>query len=77
MTTPTATIETWPRITSYLEERAPVSLSVDSVMRWSRRKFDPLPIHRWGTRHRPRVYAYAEELDRWLGRQQHDDKETP
>jgi hypothetical protein len=69
---PTGRISTWPAIAQYLSERAPVSVSVDSAMRWSRRSTDPLPIRRWGSRDRPRVYALVNELDAWLVRQHHD-----
>jgi hypothetical protein len=72
------TIATWPDITAYVAARAPVPVSVDSVMRWSLRREDPLPVKRWGTRRRPRVYAIAAELDEWLERQHRaDNKERP
>jgi hypothetical protein len=69
-----ATIATWPAIADYLAERAPVPVSVDSVMRWSRRPIDPLPVKHWG-QVRPRVYAIAAELDAWLERQNRDGGE--
>jgi hypothetical protein len=71
------TVSTWPTITDYVAARAPVPVSVDSVMRWAKRKSDPLPIRRWGPRDRPRVYCLVSELDQWIARQHHGDEETP
>ena len=64
----------WRGITDYVAQRAPFTMSVDSIMRWSKRRADPLPVRRWGTS-RPRVYAHVADLDAWLQRQLPDEKE--
>jgi hypothetical protein len=71
------TVATWPAIADYLAARAPVPVSVDSVMRWSRRAVDPLPVRRWGPRDRPRVYCIVAELDAWLERQHRSNEDKP
>ncbi|MFT3838951.1 MAG: hypothetical protein QM723_18370 [Myxococcaceae bacterium] len=73
---PPSTIPTWPLIVAYLAARAPVPITTDSAMRWAKRKVDPLPVHRWGPRNRPRVYAIPAELDAWLKRQNHNGGES-
>jgi hypothetical protein len=73
-TTREQTIEGWVGIADYLAAHAPVSVTVDSAMRWARRPEDPLPVRRWG-QVRPRVYAIAAELDAWLERQNGDGGE--
>jgi hypothetical protein len=66
------TIPGWSSITDYVSARAPVSVSIDSVMRWAKRRHDPLPVKRWGPRDRPRVYCLVSDLDAWLDRQHRD-----
>jgi hypothetical protein len=75
--TPKPTVEGWERIVAYLQVRAPVSISTDSAMRYARRLTNPLPVQRWGPRLRPRVFAYAEDLDSWLAQQLWSDGAKP
>lgn len=71
-----AVVVGWRGIADYISERAPFTFSIDTIMRWSRRRVDPLPVRRWGTV-RPRVYTPVADLDAWLERQLRDKEHNP
>jgi hypothetical protein len=68
-----STVATWPRIAAHVAEHSPLSFSTDTCMRAAKRAEDPLPIRRFGSPSRPRVYCLLSELDEWIARQHRTD----
>mgnify|MGYP000944416869 CR=1 FL=1 len=58
----------WLSIALHIGQRAGFHIGTDSVIRWSKRAEDPLPVRRWGAG-RPRVVAEVDALNQWCDRQ--------
>jgi hypothetical protein len=65
---PVDPVEGWNAIAARVSKHTRLDVSAASVIRWSKRKDDPLPIRRWGVG-RPRVVADGQEIDAWCDRQ--------
>ena len=53
-----------PRLDSWKEIAAYLGRDIRTVIRWEERR--GLPVYRLPGGPRPRVFAYPDELDRWL-----------
>lgn len=69
---PLAGMANRPRLDSWKEIAAYLGRDIRTVIRWEERR--RLPVHRLPGGQRPRVFAYPDEIDRWLEQRSDADK---